>query len=192
MPRAAPWLLFLVVAAQALNLWPLPGRAADTEIALWSKLKAEWEATDPSKSENPEWTAKGKSESLARIDEALAHTDAILYRARIQWGMWLACAVISLAAAVLALRASRHWRWLAILSVPLFLWLEQPWYMLRVFNLGGEFDMIRGVHTLGFIGRESPATLAAMLLLNVVVPIVLFVVAAYAAVDMTRRTPHAL
>jgi len=192
MRRIAPWLLFMVVAAQALNLWPLPRRAADTEVALWSKLKAEWEATDPSKSETPEWTAKAKSEGLARTNEVLADTDAILYHARIQWGMWLSCVVISLAAAVLALRASRHWRWLAILSLPLFLWLEQPWYMLRVFSSGGEFDLVRGIHTLGFIGRESPATLAAMLLLNVAVPIVLFVVAAYAAVDMTRRTPHAL
>ena len=184
--RIAAWSLFLVVVAQATNLWPLPGSAAAARIAFWSSLKADWEATAFSKPETPRWTAEGKSESLSRINEALADTNSILYQARVEWGLWLFSVLVSLAAAVMALRASWHWRWLALVALALFLWLQQPWYMFGVFFPEGEFDLGHGIRQLSFIGKGLPGTLSTMLVLNLVVPVMLFAVAAYAVVEIAR------
>ena len=190
--RFAAWALMLVAVVQALNLWPLPEAAAASEIAVWSKLKADWEATDPAKSETPAWSAKAKSEGLARVNEVLANPAAVLYRARIHWGLWLSCVLVSLIAAVLAFRSSRHWQLPALLSLPLFLWLQQPWYMFRPFFSEGAFDLEGGIRQLGFIARDFLASLVRMLALNVVVPLALLVVAIYAAFHMARRSRHAL
>jgi hypothetical protein len=190
--RIAAWALFLVAVAQSLNLWPLPQDAAGREIALWSKLKADFEGTDPSKSETPESIAEAKAKGLSLVNEALANTDSILYRARLHWGLWLCSILVSLGAATLALRRSRHWRWLTLFSLASFLGLQQPWYMFSLFFLGGSFDLSRGIRQLAFIGRDYPAALATMLTLNLVAPALLLAVAGYAVTQMTSRTANAL
>jgi hypothetical protein len=190
--RIAAWSLAFAFASQLLNLWPFPGDVAAERIALYSKWKAEWEASDSAKSENPDWAARARTESLARINKVLADPDSVLEQARFEWSLWASSATVAAAAAFAAAIGSGHWRWLTLVSVGLFLFLQQPWRLFDVFRFQGEFDLARGIRQLQFIGSDYPGTLAAMLIVNIAVTLVMLVVAACALLQIMRRRPHAL
>jgi len=187
--RIAAWSLTLVFAAQLLNLWPLPGHVAEKRIEFWSTTKAYWEGTDPSKSENPDWTAKAKAESLSEINKVLADRDRVVYAARVEWGLWLLSALAAGGAAVAALRVSAHWRWLSLVSLVLFMWLQQPWLL---FVSQGRLDPSHTIQRLVFVARDFPGAFAAILLLNVVVPILFLIVSAYALLRIMEWRRNAL
>jgi hypothetical protein len=189
--RIAAWILLLVGATQLANLWPLPSEIAAQQIAFWAGLKAKWESTDPMKSENPDWTAKSKSESLSQIGEILANPDELLHQARFEWGLWLLSAALSLGAALAARRRSRYWPWLVASLVALLLWLQQPWRVLSMFLLEGEFDMNRGVHQIEFI-EEHTGVAVAMILFNALASVVLTILAVYGVSQIVRGRENAL
>ena len=192
MQRVAGWSLVFVFAAQLLPLWPLPHEVAVKRIEFWGNAKVQWERTDPAKSENPEWTAKAKSESLTVINRTFSDTGIIFIDARMEWAMCLTSALIALSAGLAALRGSSHWRWLSIASLALFFAVQQPWHFFRFFLSEGQVDVGRGLQQLTWVARDFPGTFGAMLLLSVVVPIVIATVVTYAVAQFVRRRPHAL
>ena len=191
MQRVAGWSLVFVFAAQLLPLWPLPHEVAAKRVEFWANAKLIGKVHPGAKSENPEWTAKAKSESLTVINRTLADIEGILFDARMDWGMCLTSALIALGAGVAALRGSSHWRWLSIASLALFLAVQQPWHFFRFFLSEGQVDVGRGLQQLTLVARDFPGTFGAMLLLSVVVPIIA-TVATYAVAQFWRRRPHAL
>ena len=189
--RLAAWSLCLVFVAQLINLWPLPGQAAAQRIAFWSKLKSQWEATDPAKSETPEWTAKAKSESLAQIDGLLADPGTIVREVRMEWALWLVCVVLSGATAIAALRGWRHWRWLVFGLLALYMWLQQPWFAFGAFFPEGHLNVSRGIEQVKFMS-QFPNAFTTLLVFNVAVPVALVIIAGYALWPLGRRNRHAL
>ena len=192
--RIAALALFLACAAQLPALWPLPQEVAARRIAAISEAKNYWEATDPLKSENPQWAAKTKAEMLPRINEVLANTDRIENEAQVEWGWRLFSVLITAAAAVsAAIRASMHWRWLSLGSLAVFMWLYQPWYYFRFFLFDGHVDLGRGVQQLVFfLGSRSAGSLSLMLLFNLAIPLLLIAVVTYAVWQILRQRANAL
>ena len=173
----------LVLASVVLIslLWPLPLVEAERHIAFYSRMKAEWEKTDPAKSENPTWTAQTKSESLSRINDVLADPDGVLYGAVFRWALWLTCVVLVAVAGITAWRNSTKWPWLALAALLLFMSLEQPWYSwLLLFQ---QFEL--------FLDK-APGRLALMLLFDIVVAAILVTAAALGLFEVARRRRHAL
>jgi hypothetical protein len=177
--RVAATLLLASVALISF-LWPLPQVEAERHIAFYSKMKAEWERTDPAKSENPTWTAQAKSESLSRIEEVLADPDAVLYGAMYRWALWLTCVAMVAAAGITAWRGSTKWPWLAFAALLLFMWLEQPWISWRLFF--SQFE---------FLADRAPERLVLMMLFDIVVAAILVAAAVLGLFEMRTRR-HAL
>ena len=172
----------LLLASTALIsfLWPLPHVEAERHIAFYSRMKAEWEKTDPAKSENPTWTAQTKSESLSRINEVLADPNQVLYGAMFTWTLWLACVALVAASGITAWRSSTKWPWLALAALLLFMWLEQPWHSWRL--LFQQFE---------FLAHKAPDRLVLMVLFDIVVAAILATAAALGLFEIKRRR-HAL
>jgi hypothetical protein len=191
--RIAAMALLLACAAQLLALWPMPQEVAARRIAAFSEAKNYWETTDPSKSDNPQWAAKTKAELLPRIDEVLANTDRIRTEAQVEWGWRVFSVLVTAAAAITAwLRASLHWRWLSLASLVVFMWLQQPWFVLRVFLFDGQVDLGRGIQQLVSIGSKSAGALSMMLLFNLAIPLLLVAVVTYAMLQFLRQRHNAL
>jgi hypothetical protein len=181
--RIAANALLLIFAVQLWALWPLPDDTANQRIEFYAKLKAHWEATDPAKAENPSWTVQAKSESLSEINSVLADTDAVLYEAIFHWASWLLCAILTASAAIAGLRGWRRWPWITLLSLVLFMWLQQPWHIFRFFVSQGELNLASGMEQIQIVGRATPM----MLVFNIVVPVVFLTVAGYALAQLKRN-----
>ena len=104
-------------------------------------MKAEWEKTDPAKSENTAWTAQTKSEILSRINDVLAHPDGVLYGAVFRWALWLTCVGLVTLAGITAWRNSIKWPWLALAALLL--------------ELSGQAEHLLTIHQGVEMGRPS-------------------------------------
>jgi hypothetical protein len=181
--RIAASLLLVVVATQLLSLWPLPPELAKQRLAFYSNLKAQWEATDPARSQTPGWTQRARTENLAEIDSVLSNPDDVLYQVIFEWSFWLVCAVATLTAALAAFRKWRPWPWLSLAALALFMWVQQPWQIFRLFVVSGQIDLAAGIEQLTFIRDRAPLVLVA----NILVPVIFLTVGVYAVLLLNRR-----
>jgi hypothetical protein len=190
--RIAAWLLVLATGIQAITLWPLPNEVASERIAFWSSSKTYWERVDPVKSENPQWTARAKAESLSRINAVLADPGAVTNEVRLHWGLWLLSFLAGAAATTAAFLAWRLWLWPTLISMALFMWLQQPWQVLRFFNWDGDLQIGRGIRQITYMGTKDPDILVTMIVFNVITPVALLVVTGYALTRWVRRVGRKL
>ena len=178
--RLAALALLVAAVLLSLNLWPLPDDTAKARVAFWTDLKAQWEARDPAKTENPRWAEDAKAKSLAEINTILSDTEGIYWDARVVWVLWLLAAFVTAAAGFAAWKSWRHWRWLALASLGAFLWLQRPFQVLGSFFYSDNgLDIGQGMSRLGYFSQHTGA-FWEFVVFNVVLPLVLVAVAALA------------
>ena len=178
--RLAALALLVAAVLLSLNLWPLPNDTARARVAFWTDLKAQWEARDPAKTENPRWAEDAKARSLAEINKILSDTEAIYWDARVGWVLWFLAVFVTAAAGFAASKSWRHWRWLALASLGAFLWLQRPFQVVGSFFYSDNgLDIGQGMSRLGYFSQHTVA-FWEFVVFNLVLPLVLVAVAALA------------